>query len=192
MSIFAPLQINDFHFLGFEKFQGTPKGDEISRKYNLHIENATLVYAILEQWRNGPSYFMDIIRRHFWLKRQAVLAQAEKWLQDMAEDIKNSTAGGQQSREEMDGMVEGIFSNPTVQVSQNMGFQQSNCDECASQQNIHSASSLTHSTPICHIQRQNVRKLIEEFRDMPNPLLDDCCDDGDGDEDGACDMEQRE
>ena len=130
-----------FNEPGFEKFQGTPKGEEFSRKYNLHLENATLVYAIFEQWRNGPLYFRDIIKRHFWLKREAVLKQAERWLQTVAEDIKNNVG---QSREESDGMIDGIFSNPVV-------------------------------------QRQNVRKLVEAFRDMENPLLADCRD-GTGDQ----------
>lgn len=46
-----------FNEPGFEKYQGTTKGDECSQKYNLQVEHATLVYAIRNQLRNGPEYF---------------------------------------------------------------------------------------------------------------------------------------
>lgn len=39
-----------------------------------------------------------------------------------------------------------------------------------------------------HFKRQNVRKLIEEFRDMQNPLLADCLDE----EDNTADQMQEE
>uniref|UniRef100_A0A914GQW2 UBC core domain-containing protein n=1 Tax=Globodera rostochiensis TaxID=31243 RepID=A0A914GQW2_GLORO len=108
-----------FNEPGFEKLQGTPKGDDLSRKYNLHIENATLNYAIYEQWKNGPPYFADVIRRHFWLKRHAV--------------IRNS---GHSLLPDVDGMADGVLSSQSL-------------------------------------QRQTVRKLVEQFRDMENPLLAD-------------------
>uniref|UniRef100_A0A1I8BYR6 DUF1376 domain-containing protein n=1 Tax=Meloidogyne hapla TaxID=6305 RepID=A0A1I8BYR6_MELHA len=125
-----------FNEPGYEKNQGTPKGDESSRKYNLHIENATLVYAIYEQWKNGPIYFRDIIKRHFWAKRESVLKQAERWLQQVVDEIRNNT-GPKKSGDENNGMADGVFSSSVV-------------------------------------QRQTVRKLVDAFRDMKNPLLEEC------------------
>ena len=46
-----------FNEPGFEKYQGTEKGDDYSRKYNLQIEHATLQYAIREQLKNPPEHF---------------------------------------------------------------------------------------------------------------------------------------
>uniref|UniRef100_A0A1I7VWP9 Ubiquitin-conjugating enzyme family protein n=1 Tax=Loa loa TaxID=7209 RepID=A0A1I7VWP9_LOALO len=72
-----------FNEPGFEKYQGTAKGDGYSKRYNLQVEYATLTYAIREQVRNGPSYFKDVIKRHFWLKRHRVIEQAQNWLREM-------------------------------------------------------------------------------------------------------------
>lgn len=46
-----------FNEPGFEKYQGTERGEGNSKRYNLQIEHATLTYAIREQVRNGPPYF---------------------------------------------------------------------------------------------------------------------------------------
>lgn len=46
-----------FNEPGFEKYQGTEKGEDYSRKYNLQIEHATLTYAIRDQLRNPPEHF---------------------------------------------------------------------------------------------------------------------------------------
>uniref|UniRef100_A0A2K6VVG0 UBC core domain-containing protein n=1 Tax=Onchocerca volvulus TaxID=6282 RepID=A0A2K6VVG0_ONCVO len=69
-----------FNEPGFEKYRGTEKGDNFSKHYNLQIEYATLTYAIGEQVKNGPPYFKDVIKRHFWLKRHSVIEQAQNWL----------------------------------------------------------------------------------------------------------------
>ncbi|KAL3073195.1 hypothetical protein niasHT_035471 [Heterodera trifolii] len=121
-----------FNEPGFEKLQGTSRGDELSRKYNLCIENATLNYAIYEQWKNGPPYFTDVIRRHFWLKRHAVIRQAERWLKEVTENVRNS---GKTQLPDTDGMADGVLSSQSL-------------------------------------QRQTVRKLLEEFRNMENPLME--------------------
>lgn len=69
-----------FNEPGFERQQGTSRGDESSRKYNLNIEQATLIHALYEQFKHPPPYFRDVIMRHFWLKKNDIIAQAEKWL----------------------------------------------------------------------------------------------------------------
>ncbi|CAJ0565047.1 unnamed protein product, partial [Mesorhabditis spiculigera] len=75
-----------FNEPGFEKYQGTEKGEDYSRKYNLQIEHATLTYAIRDQMRNGPEYFKNVIQRHFWLKRHTIIEQAKTWLAEMRKD----------------------------------------------------------------------------------------------------------
>ncbi|CAD5234273.1 unnamed protein product [Bursaphelenchus xylophilus] len=100
-----------FNEPGFEKFQGTPKGEEYSRKYNLHIENATMLYAIMDMYKNGPTYFKDVIQRHFWVKRQAVIEQAERW-------IKESHLEANQANQELmesEALAETAYINPVLQ-----------------------------------------------------------------------------
>lgn len=46
-----------FNEPGFERYQGTDRGDEYSRKYNLQIEHATLNYAIREQLKKPSEHF---------------------------------------------------------------------------------------------------------------------------------------
>ena len=69
-----------FNEPGFDRQQGTSRGDESSRKYNFNIEQATLLHALYGQLRNPPIYFKDVIQRHFWIKRHDIIKQAEKWL----------------------------------------------------------------------------------------------------------------
>ncbi|CAD6189182.1 unnamed protein product [Caenorhabditis auriculariae] len=76
-----------FNEPGFEKYQGTEKGDDYSRKYNLQIEHATLNYAIREQFKNPPAHFKQVVERHFWLKRHAIIEQAKKWMVEMRKDV---------------------------------------------------------------------------------------------------------
>ncbi|CAL2050412.1 unnamed protein product [Caenorhabditis brenneri] len=76
-----------FNEPGFERYQGTERGDEYSRKYNLQIEHATLNYAIREQLRKPSEHFREVIEKHLWLKREAILKQAEAWIQNVKNDF---------------------------------------------------------------------------------------------------------
>uniref|UniRef100_A0A183FJ10 UBIQUITIN_CONJUGAT_2 domain-containing protein n=1 Tax=Heligmosomoides polygyrus TaxID=6339 RepID=A0A183FJ10_HELPZ len=88
MQVLGLIFVKDPYFNepGFEKYQGTEKGDDYSRKYNLQIENATLNYAIRDQLKNPPEYFKKVIQRHFWLKRHAIIEQARNWMAEMRKD----------------------------------------------------------------------------------------------------------
>uniref|UniRef100_A0A1I7TC69 UBIQUITIN_CONJUGAT_2 domain-containing protein n=1 Tax=Caenorhabditis tropicalis TaxID=1561998 RepID=A0A1I7TC69_9PELO len=76
-----------FNEPGFERYQGTERGDEYSRKYNLQIEHATLNYAIREQLKKPSEHFREVIEKHLWLKRDAILKQAEDWIQNVKNDF---------------------------------------------------------------------------------------------------------
>ncbi|KAI6243798.1 putative ubiquitin-conjugating enzyme protein 17 [Aphelenchoides fujianensis] len=71
-----------FNEPGFEKFANSPKGQDFSTRYNSHIQMATFTYAISQMAKNPPVYFKDVIRRHLWLKREAIVEQAERWLNE--------------------------------------------------------------------------------------------------------------
>ncbi|CAI5455389.1 unnamed protein product [Caenorhabditis angaria] len=81
-----------FNEPGFEKYQGTEKGEDYSRKYNLQIEHATLNYAIKEQLHSSSSHFKEIIRKHCWLRREAILKQAQTWLASVKRDMHEDRA----------------------------------------------------------------------------------------------------
>uniref|UniRef100_A0A0N4Z4S2 UBIQUITIN_CONJUGAT_2 domain-containing protein n=1 Tax=Parastrongyloides trichosuri TaxID=131310 RepID=A0A0N4Z4S2_PARTI len=76
-----------FNEPGFEKYQGTDKGDTFSKKYNLQIEHATITYAIRDQIMQPPKHFESVIKRHFWLKRHSVIKQAQRWIIEMRKEI---------------------------------------------------------------------------------------------------------
>uniref|UniRef100_A0AC35UF50 UBIQUITIN_CONJUGAT_2 domain-containing protein n=1 Tax=Rhabditophanes sp. KR3021 TaxID=114890 RepID=A0AC35UF50_9BILA len=79
-----------FNEPGFEKYQGSEKGDMFSKKYNLQIEHATLVYAIKDQMqKNGKNQdpFDDVKRKFFWLKRYQIIKKCEKWIIEMRKEM---------------------------------------------------------------------------------------------------------
>ncbi|KAI6210465.1 putative ubiquitin-conjugating enzyme protein 17 [Aphelenchoides besseyi] len=100
-----------FNEPGFEKFADSPKGLEFSQRYNLHIEAATMFFAIFDMAKSHTRpYFKEVIRRHFWLKRQAVIAQAEKWLKEMSNEKQSDYI-----EPDTDSGVENGSLNPLVQ-----------------------------------------------------------------------------
>uniref|UniRef100_A0A914PKG3 Uncharacterized protein n=1 Tax=Panagrolaimus davidi TaxID=227884 RepID=A0A914PKG3_9BILA len=82
-----------FNEPGFERHQGTARGDESSRKYNFNIEQANLIHALYGQFKNPPVYFKDVIMRHFWIKRDDIIKQAEKWLMNSSLNSANRGSG---------------------------------------------------------------------------------------------------
>uniref|UniRef100_A0AC35FHZ2 UBC core domain-containing protein n=1 Tax=Panagrolaimus sp. PS1159 TaxID=55785 RepID=A0AC35FHZ2_9BILA len=99
-----------FNEPGFERHQGTARGDESSRKYNFNIEQANLIHALYGQFKNPPVYFKDVIMRHFWIKRDDIIKQAEKWL--MNSSLNSANRGGSGSDADFDA---GIPQNNLIQ-----------------------------------------------------------------------------
>ena len=58
-----------FNEPGYERTRGTATGTSQSLEYDANIRQATVRWAMLEQLRNPPVVFADVIRRHFFLKR---------------------------------------------------------------------------------------------------------------------------
>jgi len=71
-----------FNEPGYETIRGTEEGNVRSRQYNADIQIHTVRHAMLEQLRNPPAGFEDIIRVHFAIQRDAVLRQCSSWLRD--------------------------------------------------------------------------------------------------------------
>ncbi|CAF1018140.1 unnamed protein product [Rotaria sordida] len=74
-----------FNEPGYERTRGTATGTAQSLEYDANIRQATVRWAMLEQLRNPPGCFTDIIRRHFFLKRNEVIDQCESWIRELQE-----------------------------------------------------------------------------------------------------------
>ena len=58
---------------GFERLYGTPQGDAESLKYSEEVFRNNLKYAVAGQLTNPPEGFEDVVRAHFYLKRDVLL-----------------------------------------------------------------------------------------------------------------------
>lgn len=77
-----------FNEPGYERARGTPAGTTNSKDYNLNICQATVRWAMLDQILNPCPCFKDVIHAHFYMKRHEILAQVEKWVQDLEFETK--------------------------------------------------------------------------------------------------------
>lgn len=74
-----------FNEPGYERTRGTAAGTAQSLEYDANIRQATVRWAMLEQLRNPPACFTDVIRRHFYLKRNEIIDQCEAWIRELQE-----------------------------------------------------------------------------------------------------------
>lgn len=79
-----------FNEPGYESAIGTPKGEQQSRAYNEVIRLATIRWAMIDMLQRPPPAFVDVIRRHFALKKDRVLRDVNQWLEDAREAHKGS------------------------------------------------------------------------------------------------------
>ena len=65
---------------GFERLYGTPQGDSESLKYSEDVFRNNLKYAVLGQLTNPPEGFEEVVRAHFYLKRDFLLEVCNLYL----------------------------------------------------------------------------------------------------------------
>ena len=65
---------------GFERLYGTPQGDSESLKYSEDVFRNNLKYAVLGQLTNPPEGFEEVVRAHFYLKRDFLLEVCKLYL----------------------------------------------------------------------------------------------------------------
>ena len=65
---------------GFERMYGTPQGDSESLKYSEDVFRNNLKYAVLGQLSNPPEGFEEVVRAHFYLKRDFLLEVCNLYL----------------------------------------------------------------------------------------------------------------
>lgn len=82
-----------FNEPGFERSRGTPTGDQSSRDYSANIRVHCIRWAMTEMLRRPPKAFEDVVRRHFWMKRDVICDRIQQWIRETREYIdKNPTA----------------------------------------------------------------------------------------------------
>ena len=78
---------------GFERTRGSASGDQSSRDYTANIRHQCIRWAMIEQLRKPPLPFAEVIRTHFWLKRDEFCLQIQSWINETKEQIaKNPMA----------------------------------------------------------------------------------------------------
>ena len=77
ISIQSLIMVDDPYFNepGYESQMGTPAGREASEQYNNTVRERTLRHAMIEQLRNPPDGFRDVVQRHFALVGPAIVEQ---------------------------------------------------------------------------------------------------------------------
>jgi len=69
-----------FNEPGYEAQIGTPRGDQNSRQHNETLRIATIEHAMIGQLKCPPSGFEEVIRGHFYYKRDVIGRMCEAWL----------------------------------------------------------------------------------------------------------------
>lgn len=72
---------------GYESRMGTAEGKKRSERYNKPLQKATVQHAMIEQLRNPPPCFEDVIKTHFRLQKERTLRNARSWLGDDASEV---------------------------------------------------------------------------------------------------------
>jgi len=84
VSIQSLILVNDPYFNepGYERWRNTPAGQQASREYDANIRHQMVRWAMIEMLKHPPHAFADIVKRHFWLKRDEICEQVEGWIEE--------------------------------------------------------------------------------------------------------------
>lgn len=67
---------------GYEREQGTEEGDKKNEAYlNIIIYKSNIKFAMIDQIKNPPKGFEEVIQKHFFLKKDEILEECEKWIE---------------------------------------------------------------------------------------------------------------
>lgn len=56
------------------------EGERKNEGYSNIVRIGNIKYAMIDQIKNPPKGFEDIIHRHFYLKKKEILEECEKWI----------------------------------------------------------------------------------------------------------------
>jgi len=69
-----------FNEPGYEAQIGTPRGEQSSKQHNEVLRVGTIEHAMIGQLKNPPSGFEEVIRSHFFYKRDQISRVCDTWL----------------------------------------------------------------------------------------------------------------
>lgn len=96
VSIQSLIFVDDPYFNepGHEQSRGTANGQKESASYNQNLYPNTVYWAMLDHLKNPTPCFKDVIQKHFWLKRNDIMAQIDRWNNDLGntEQMKSCKA----------------------------------------------------------------------------------------------------
>ncbi len=70
-----------FNEPGFESEAHTVDGELRNEGYSNIVKYCNIKFAMTESIRNPPVGFENVIRRHFYLKKDEILLECKKWLE---------------------------------------------------------------------------------------------------------------
>lgn len=65
---------------GYEADAKTPTGIARNEAYSNIVRYGNIKYAMIENIKNPPKGFEEIIRRHFYLKKREILKEVDDWI----------------------------------------------------------------------------------------------------------------
>lgn len=85
VSIQSLILVDDPYFNepGCQSMRGTPRGTTQSNVYNHDLYPKTVNWAMLDHMRNPVACFKDVIQKHFWLKRNEIIQQVDRWIDEV-------------------------------------------------------------------------------------------------------------
>ena len=82
VSIQSIIMTEDVYFNepGFENQQGTEEGEKKNEAYANIVRLCNIKFAMIDNMKNPPKGFQSVIKRHFYLKKDEILEQVQKWV----------------------------------------------------------------------------------------------------------------
>jgi ubiquitin-protein ligase len=77
-----------FNEPGYERTMYTEKGKESSKAYNINIQLGTIMWAMINQIKNPPEEYKEIIIEHFKIKKDDILSKINEWFNKISSSHK--------------------------------------------------------------------------------------------------------
>jgi baculoviral IAP repeat-containing protein 6 len=74
-----------FNEPGYEREMNTNVGKQSSKSYNNNIQYENIRWAMIDQIKNPPSGYEDVIKNHFKLKKNDIINKVNKWMEELDE-----------------------------------------------------------------------------------------------------------
>lgn len=72
---------------GYEGEVGTEEGEAKNEAYCNVVRYGNIMYAMIENIKNPPKGFEEVIKRHFYIKKNAILKEVDKWIKRATDKV---------------------------------------------------------------------------------------------------------